>query len=103
MIKQEIIGLMTTVPPAIQNQIGDAISVIAQSDFYERWETLVDVRNHQYDCYRTDRFVGTRLSPDRRQRHSQYRYPASSALDIQTLATSVSYRWALRGNQLRPL
>jgi exportin-2 (importin alpha re-exporter) len=43
-IKQELIGLMTSTPPGIQSQLGDAISVIADSDFWQRWETLVDVR-----------------------------------------------------------
>ena len=43
-IKSELVGLMISVPPNIQNQLGDAISVIADSDFWERWDTLVDVR-----------------------------------------------------------
>jgi exportin-2 (importin alpha re-exporter) len=38
---------MTSVPPRIQNQLGDAISVIADSDFWQRWDTLVDVRLHK--------------------------------------------------------
>ena len=42
-IKQELIGLMISVPPNIQYQLGDAIGVIADSDFWERWNTLVDV------------------------------------------------------------
>jgi exportin-2 (importin alpha re-exporter) len=33
---------MTTVPPVVQTQLGEAISLIADSDFYERWDTLVD-------------------------------------------------------------
>ena len=41
-IKSELIGLMVKVPPSIQAQLGDAISVIADSDFYQQWETLVD-------------------------------------------------------------
>jgi exportin-2 (importin alpha re-exporter) len=41
-IKTEIVGLMTTVPLNIQNQLGEAISTIADSDFYEKWDTLVD-------------------------------------------------------------
>ncbi|EME85352.1 uncharacterized protein MYCFIDRAFT_72444 [Pseudocercospora fijiensis CIRAD86] len=41
-IKSELIGLMVRVPPTIQAQLGDAISVIADSDFWERWDTLVD-------------------------------------------------------------
>ena len=35
---------MVSVPPTIQYQLGDAIGVIADSDFWERWDTLVDVR-----------------------------------------------------------
>ncbi|OJJ43812.1 hypothetical protein ASPZODRAFT_73605 [Penicilliopsis zonata CBS 506.65] len=41
-IKQELISLMISVPPAIQTQLGEAVSVIADSDFWERWDTLVD-------------------------------------------------------------
>lgn len=41
-IKSELIGLMTSVEPKIQVQLGEAISLIAESDFYERWDTLVD-------------------------------------------------------------
>ena len=35
---------MISAPPAIQYQLGEAISIIADSDFWERWDTLVDVR-----------------------------------------------------------
>ena len=42
-IKKELIGLMTSVPPIIQSQLGEAIGIIAESDFYEKWDTLVDV------------------------------------------------------------
>ena len=41
-IKRELIGLMLAVPPTIQTQLGEAISAIAESDFWERWESLVD-------------------------------------------------------------
>ena len=41
-IKSELIGLMIRVPTTIQTQLGEAISVIADSDFWERWDTLVD-------------------------------------------------------------
>ncbi|KAH9909771.1 CAS/CSE protein [Xylariomycetidae sp. FL2044] len=40
-IKQELIGLMIACPPTIQTQLGEAISIIADSDFWDRWETLV--------------------------------------------------------------
>lgn len=33
---------MISVPANIQTQLGEAISIIADSDFYERWDTLVD-------------------------------------------------------------
>ncbi|RDW70293.1 Cse1-domain-containing protein [Coleophoma crateriformis] len=41
-IKQELIGLMIMVPGSVQSQLGEAISVIADSDFWRRWDTLVD-------------------------------------------------------------
>ncbi|KAM7189624.1 CAS/CSE protein, C-terminus domain containing protein [Naviculisporaceae sp. PSN 640] len=39
-IKQELVGLMISSPPTIQTQLGEAISIIADSDFWERWDTL---------------------------------------------------------------
>lgn len=30
-------------PPTIRTQLGEAISVIADSDFWTRWETLIQV------------------------------------------------------------
>ncbi|PGH17247.1 hypothetical protein AJ80_04889 [Polytolypa hystricis UAMH7299] len=41
-IKSELISLMISCPPGIQSQLGEAVSVIADSDFWERWDTLVD-------------------------------------------------------------
>ncbi|KAI8950771.1 CAS/CSE protein [Xylaria longipes] len=40
-IKQELIGLMISCPATIQTQLGEAISIIADSDFWDRWDTLV--------------------------------------------------------------
>ncbi|KAL2261541.1 hypothetical protein VTK26DRAFT_3939 [Humicola hyalothermophila] len=40
-IKQELVGLMISSPPTIQTQLGEAISIIADSDFWERWDTLI--------------------------------------------------------------
>lgn len=34
---------MVSVPANIQFQLGDAIGIIADSDFWEKWDTLVDV------------------------------------------------------------
>ncbi|KAF0641152.1 hypothetical protein FPSE5266_03215 [Fusarium pseudograminearum] len=39
-IKERLIGLMISSPANIQAQLGDAISVIADSDFWRRWDTL---------------------------------------------------------------
>ncbi|KAL2162669.1 hypothetical protein VTH06DRAFT_6505 [Thermothelomyces fergusii] len=39
-IKSELVGLMISSPPTIQTQLGEAISIIADSDFWERWDTL---------------------------------------------------------------
>ena len=46
---------MISVPPTIQYQLGDAIGVIADSDFWERWDTLVDV----YDSAALVKFVAS--------------------------------------------
>ncbi len=50
-IKQELIGLMISVPSNIQYQLGDAIGVIANSDFWEKWDTLVDVCTRVADFF----------------------------------------------------
>ena len=42
-IKQDLIRLMISVEPNLQSQLGEAISLIADSDFWQRWDTLVDV------------------------------------------------------------
>ena len=34
---------MISVPPNIQSQLGDAVGIIADSDFWQKWDTLVDV------------------------------------------------------------
>ncbi|KAG8412925.1 importin-alpha export receptor [Metarhizium acridum] len=39
-IKERLIGLMISSPPNVQKQLGEAISVIADSDFWRRWDTL---------------------------------------------------------------
>lgn len=41
LIKTELIDLMIRSPPSIQTQLGEAISIIADSDFWERWDTLI--------------------------------------------------------------
>ncbi|KAI9728780.1 MAG: importin-alpha export receptor [Chrysothrix sp. TS-e1954] len=41
-IKRDIVGLMISCPSTVQAQLGDAIGVIADSDFFRRWDTLVD-------------------------------------------------------------
>lgn len=42
-IKTQLIGLMISVPSSLQAQLGETISLIADSDFWTRWDTLVDV------------------------------------------------------------
>ncbi|KAM0260697.1 hypothetical protein ACHAQJ_002613 [Trichoderma viride] len=39
-IKERLIGLMIASPANIQSQLGEAVSIIADSDFWERWDTL---------------------------------------------------------------
>lgn len=40
-LKQEIIQLMITLPAALQVQVGEAVSIIADSDFPDRWSELI--------------------------------------------------------------
>lgn len=41
-IKEEILDVMIQLPPQLQSQIGEAISLIAESDFPQNWENLID-------------------------------------------------------------
>ena len=68
-VKQELIGLMISVPPSIQSQLGEAVSAIADSDFWERWDTLVDVGLDVMRLARSkdaDNLLGSRLPLDAR-------------------------------------
>ncbi|KXJ93050.1 CAS/CSE protein [Microdochium bolleyi] len=58
-IKQELIGLMIACPATIQTQLGEAISIIADSDFWERWDTLVQdlVSRFSADNYKVNNGV----------------------------------------------
>lgn len=42
-IKHDIVGLMIACPPNIQAQLGEAISEIANTDFFRQWDSLIDV------------------------------------------------------------
>lgn len=42
MIKKEIISLMIILPDSLQLQIGESISLIAESEFPQLWSTLID-------------------------------------------------------------
>lgn len=90
-IKSELIGLMISVPPTIQAQLGEAISVIADSDFYERWDTLVDVRNHIHHPHHINSQIisGPGLSLYSRQRPGQQRCPASRTFHLQAVAPAL--------------
>ncbi|KAK9371349.1 Cse1-domain-containing protein [Lipomyces kononenkoae] len=41
-VKNEIVPLMISQPPSIQVQLGEAISIMSDSDFPDRWQNLVD-------------------------------------------------------------
>lgn len=51
-IKERLIGLMISSPPNVQKQLGEAISVIADSDFWRRWDTLTQVRSVHVAVFR---------------------------------------------------
>lgn len=51
-IKERLIGLMIASPANIQSQLGEAVSIIADSDFWERWDTLTQVAIFHYELDR---------------------------------------------------
>jgi hypothetical protein len=64
---------MISVPASLQAQLGESISVIADSDFWTRWDTLVDVglAGLKIYIYVLTGHVGFSLAPDTRQRKSE--------------------------------
>ena len=57
-IKSELVGLMISSPATIQTQLGEAISIIANSDFWEKWDTLMKVCDWSPLGLRRIRFFG---------------------------------------------
>jgi len=107
-IKNELVGLMISVPPSIQAQLGEAISVIADSDFWERWATLVDVRSKGKkltDGSGTDAktTTGLDLQTHTQQRNSQQRRATGRAFHLQEVAATFSIRSAFHRDQSRPV
>ncbi|RCI08608.1 hypothetical protein L249_4861 [Ophiocordyceps polyrhachis-furcata BCC 54312] len=49
-IKDRLIGLMISCPSNVQSQLGETIAIIADSDFWERWSTLTQVRLRNQFC-----------------------------------------------------
>lgn len=104
-IKQELIGLMISVPPMLQAQLGEAISVVAESDFWERWDTLVDVRITQpvisgflaYSIFPT----GPRFSSYTRQCENQQWSSRGSTFYLSTMETSVPFGRSFHRSQPR--
>lgn len=72
-IKRELITLMISVPPSIRTQLGEAVSVIADSDFWERWDTLVDVSDQW--CYEVLISLAKPYSSPSRTLCRNYRHP----------------------------
>eukprot|EP00741_Cyanophora_paradoxa_P021915 tig00021428_g21154.t1 len=40
-VKSQIVGLMLSTPPAIQKQLSEALSIVSQYDFPDKWDTLL--------------------------------------------------------------
>lgn len=93
---------MVSVPPTIQYQLGDAIGVIADSDFWERWDTLVDVREKDLKAnsvQRADSLAGLGVSSYSGQSHHQQRSAASGPFDLQAMAATVPIRRFIHRNK----
>lgn len=91
-IKQELISLMISVPAGIQSQLGEAVSVIADSDFWERWDTLVDV---SFNCTKSScmfsslTLAGSRFKAPTEKPCSQQRCPTSCPFYLQAMEAFV--------------
>lgn len=101
-IKQELISLMISVPPGIQTQLGEAVSVIADSDFWERWDTLVDVSCQATNAIMFDAdqppLVGPRFQTAAKKPPGQQWCAASCALDLQAMETFVPVERTIYGD-----
>ncbi|BFZ55152.1 importin-alpha export receptor [Savitreella phatthalungensis] len=42
LVKDNIVGFMTKMPPSLQIQVGEAVTTIASTDFPAKWEGLID-------------------------------------------------------------
>ena len=68
-MKREVIGLMISVPNTIQTQLGEAISVIADSDF---WESTSRAERHDDELSYASAFgkhgaLGRNVRPSRQR------------------------------------
>jgi hypothetical protein len=95
--------LMISVPPGIQSQLGEAISVIADSDFWERWQTLVDVSCSVQcgDALLTLLCLGSCFQAVAEQPYRQHWCAPSRAFHFQEMETFVPVRCALYRDQPR--
>ena len=99
-IKRELIGLMISVPSNIQYQLGDAVGVIADSDFWRRWDTLVDVSTDlsHLPPGSIDRIPGLGITADTGQCENEQRGTSGGTFDLQEMATLVSVGRAVYGD-----
>ncbi len=84
-IKRELISLMIVSPQGIQSQLGEAVSVIADSDFWERWDTLVDVcalLTPQSSAVDLRQSLGSHLKTFSQTSRCQYRRSPSGPLHL---------------------
>lgn len=97
-VKREIVGLMITAPQTLQVQLGEAISIIAESDFWERWDTLIDVDIPtpcpMYDLVTDAKAccTGSRFPAHTRQSTDKQRRSTSCTYNLQTLETAIPFR-----------
>lgn len=84
---------MVSVPAGIQTQLGEAVSVIADSDFWERWDNLVDVslilRETCWTIVDGYFFAGPCFQTSAEQPFRQHWCAPGCALDFQEMETPV--------------
>lgn len=54
-LKQSVVSIMIALSgePALQVQIGEAIAIMAEADFPDQWDNLVDVRSRLFFSFST--------------------------------------------------
>src|ERR1700691_305165 len=100
-----MIALSNPADKTIRAQIAEAVSLIAELDFPEKWDTLIDVRPPlpsptSPKTNPASHWIATSLLPLPNRVHNQHRRPRNCPLHLQPLARTRPLRFTIHRNQL---